>query len=116
MPERWKTAKTGEHIQALVVGVCDEPTCCGPIPGGRNGAFCSNECYRVWHRRAVTRGFRIYRSFMRWIETPRPCHQKGAKNPPNPYLGDLTAFGRDFMYEDRELREKANAERERQAG
>jgi hypothetical protein len=109
MIERWNSARTGERIPALVLGVCSEPTCSGPIPDNRNGRFCSDKCYRLYHKRAVTRGFRVYEPIMRWITNPRPSHQKGAKNPRNPHLGDLTDLAREFAREDRELREQANA-------
>jgi hypothetical protein len=91
-------------------GACDEPTCCGPVTRkskrtGQISRFCSPDCYRKYHKRALVRGARLYEIAMRWRGAPR-SHQRGAKNPAT-IFGDVTWLLDEFLREDREMRDMA---------
>lgn len=103
-----------EPIPPRVPGLCDEPSCCGPIPeerrsrrqGGAIPRFCSEGCYKKHHARALKRGARLIETALAWRTYPR-SHLKGAKNPPNPHFANMTALLDEFALADREMRKAA---------
>ena|ERR1700674_282752 len=105
----------GDAFGPRIAGVCDEPTCCAPLPPERKSKrkdqptrFCSDACGIRYRNRAIKCGYRLYEVVARWREAPRRSHQKGAINPPTSF-GDVTAVIDEYLRKDRELREKAIA-------
>jgi hypothetical protein len=91
---------------------CAEPSCNQRLPQGRYRRFCPGRaCKRVFDQRAACRAYRLYAVAMKWRSFPR-SHQRGAKNRHNPYFGEISTMLDDFLREDREMREQANAKRE----
>ena len=88
---------------------CAEPTCNQALPQGRYRRFCpGRECKRKFDMRVAGRAYRLYAVAMRWRGFPR-SHAKGARNPHNPYLGEVTVMLDQFLRDDRAMRETALA-------
>lgn len=98
-----------EKWDSLTAGVCEEPTCGQAVPEhapGKRGRvrFCSFECYRLYDRRTLKRGRRLYEAAVRWRAAPRKQPRNGPRNPPNPYFPEVTRMVDEFLREDREMR------------